>query len=366
MSKILLLLEHRENRRLLALWLQKSHEVFYFDSDEKVLSTSLDFDLCILDGMALDKFNNWVITTKRNNEPVFLPCLLMTSRPDVNIITRHLWKSIDELIISPIEKLELQARVEMLLQRRKLSLKLQLANQNLLQLNDLKTNFISMASHELRNPLNLISGYAQLLIQGKKDLAEDNKKNIYRRIINAIETMTSTLNDVLLLTRGELAQKKFNPKPLNLNLFCLGLISNIQLGVGNNHQLNLSISEEEITVNADRQLLESILTNLLINAIKYSPQSSAIAIELTARENQIIFKIEDSGIGIPLEDQQQLFTSFHRAGNVGSIPGSGLGLAIVKQSVELHGGTIDFDSEVDRGTTFIVTIPRSTPIIVDG
>lgn len=358
MSKILLLLEHKENRRLLALWLEKSHEVFYFNSDEELLASSIDFNLCILDGRALDKFNNWVIKIKGDREPVFLPCLLMTSRRDVGMITRHLWKSIDELIISPIEKLELQARVEMLLQRRKLSLNLQLANQNLLQLNELKTRFISIASHELRNPLNLISGYAQLLIQGGKLLTEDKQKDLYERMINTVKNMTSTLNDVLLLTRGELAEKKFNPESLDLNLFCRSLVQNIQLGAGNNHQLNLSIPEEKITANVDRQLLERILTNLLINAIKYSPKSSAIAVELISQENTIIFKIKDNGIGIPPQDQARLFSSFHRASNVGDIPGTGLGLAIVKQSVELHGGTVNFQSEVDKGTTFVITLPR--------
>ncbi|GAB4525280.1 MAG: hypothetical protein Tsb0014_04510 [Pleurocapsa sp.] len=359
MSKILLLLEHKENRRLLALWLEKSHEVFYYNSDEELLASQLEFDLCILDGRALDKFNDWVINIKQNYEPVFLPCLLMTSRRDVGMITRHLWKSIDELIIAPIEKLELQARVEMLLQRRKLSLKLQLANQNLLQLNELKTRFISVASHELRNPLNLISGYAQLLMQGKSFLTEDKQKDLYKRILNAIKNMTSTLNDVLLLTRGELAQKKFNPELLDLNPFCRSLIQDIQLGAGNNHQLNLLLPKEPITANVDRRLLERILTNLLINAIKYSPKSSAIAIELITQENQLIFQVKDNGIGIPLEDQPQLFSSFHRASNVGDIPGTGLGLAIVKQSVELHGGTIDFHSEENKGTTFTIILPRS-------
>ncbi|MGK7950296.1 MAG: sensor histidine kinase [Xenococcaceae cyanobacterium] len=98
--------------------------------------------------------------------------------------------------------------------------------------------------------------------------------------------------------------------------------------------------------------------NLLINAIKYSPKSSAIAVELISQENTIIFKIKDNGIGIPPKDRSRLFSSFHRASNVGDIPGTGLGLAIVKQSVELHGATVNFQSEVDKGTTFVITLPR--------
>lgn len=358
MSKILLILEHKENQRLLALWLKKSYEVFSFDSEGELLEPSLDFDLCILDGRALDKLSDRVIAIKKDREPVFLPFLLMTSRRDVGMVTRHLWKSIDELIIAPIEKLELQARVEMLLKRRSLSLSLQSANLDLQELNDLKTRFISIASHELRNPLNLISGYAQLLLQGRSNLSESKQKDLYQRMIHSVKSMTNTLNDVLLLTRGELAQKKIKLEPLNLNLFCRALFQNIKLGAGNNHQIDLSIPEEEIVANVDRKLLEGIINNLLINAIKYSPQNSKILFKITKQEHEIVIQVQDQGIGIPPQDQPQLFNSFHRASNVGNIPGTGLGLAIVKQSVELHKGTITFQSEVDKGTTFVITLPQ--------
>lgn len=358
MSKILLLVEHKENRRLLALLLEKHYEVFYFDSDEKLLDISLNFDLCILDGRALDKMSDRVMAIKRNREPVFLPFLLMTSRRDVGMITRHLWKSIDELIVAPMEKLELHARIEMLLKRRHLSLSLQLANQDLTRLNELKTRFISIASHELRNPLNLISGYAQLLMQSSKKLTEEKQQDLHRRTIDAVKNMTNILNDVLLLTRGELAREKFNPESLDLNKFCRAIVQNIKLGIGSHHQINLSIPEAPIIANVDRKLLDGILTNLLMNAIKYSPQGSKIDFELLMQENKIVFKIKDRGIGIPPEDRSQLFSSFHRASNVGNIPGTGLGLAIVKQSTELHGGTVNFESEIDRGTTFIITLPQ--------
>jgi signal transduction histidine kinase len=344
MSKILLLLEHKENRRLLALLLEKHYEVFSLDSDEKLSDISLNFDLCILDGRAFDKFSDRLIVIKRDREPVFLPFLLMTSRRDVSTTVRHLWQTIDELIIAPIEKIELHARVEMLLKRRHLSLSLELANQDLKQLNELKTRFISIASHELRNPLNLIT--------------EEKQQDLYQRMINAVKNMTGTLNDVLLVTRGELAQKKLNPESLDLNNFCRAIVQNIKLGIGSNHQLNLSIPEEKIIANLDRQMLDGILNNLLTNAIKYSPQGSAISFELFMQENKIVFQVKDNGIGIPLEDRPQLFSSFHRASNVGNIPGTGLGLAIVKQSVELHGGTVNFESEIDRGTTFIITLPQ--------
>jgi signal transduction histidine kinase len=356
MSKILLLLEHKENRRLLLSWLTKKYRVCGLDSEENL---SIAFDLCIVDGRALDKFNDWVIAIKKKQEPLFLPFLLITSKQDVGMSTRHLWRSIDELIITPIEKLELQARVEMLLQRRQLSLKLQSANQDLERLNKLKSHFISIASHELRNPLNLISGYAQLLIKNHHNFSSEQRQDLYQRIFKSVKNMKDTLNDVLLLTKGELAKQKFNLQPLDLNRFCRILVSDFQLSAGNSHQINLAIEDKPIIANVDRQLLERVLTNLLSNAIKYSPENGSIELELTTEGDKILLKVKDNGIGIPLKDKQQLFSSFYRASNVGKIPGTGLGLAIVKQSIELQGGTITCESEVDRGTTFTVILPQN-------
>jgi signal transduction histidine kinase len=109
----------------------------------------------------------------------------------------------------------------------------------------------------------------------------------------------------------------------------------------------------------DERLLRHILSNLLSNAIKYSPQAGSVRFNLICQHGEAIFHIQDEGIGIPVADQVQLFDSFHRASNVGTISGTGLGLAIVKKSVDLHGGKITVQSEVGVGTTFTVTLPFS-------
>ncbi|HAJ64701.1 MAG TPA: hypothetical protein DCP31_40255 [Cyanobacteria bacterium UBA8543] len=114
-----------------------------------------------------------------------------------------------------------------------------------------------------------------------------------------------------------------------------------------------------IASNMDEKLLRQILTNLISNAVKYSPSDSTIKFNLTCLNDKAIFKIQDQGIGIPLEDQTRLFESFHRARNVGTIEGTGLGLAIVKQCVDLHTGEITVESEVGKGTTFTVILPLS-------
>jgi signal transduction histidine kinase len=107
----------------------------------------------------------------------------------------------------------------------------------------------------------------------------------------------------------------------------------------------------------DEKMLRHILSNLLSNAIKYSPDHNQVVFDLICQSQQAVFRIQDFGIGVPLEEQEQLFDSFHRANNVGSISGTGLGLSIVKRSVDLHGGTISINSQVDLGATFTVTLP---------
>lgn len=358
MKKILLLLEHKQNRYLLSQSLQEAgYEVLSPSADDDLKELHNTFDLCILGAVALDKFSDWVEATKKAEEPVFLPFLLITSRSDVKMATRHLWKTIDELITNPIEKIELQVRIEALLQKRQLSLKLKAANDNLQNLNELKTRFISVASHEFRNPLHIILAYAQMLYRGGEKLTSEKKKELFSRIKASAKKMTDTLDDVLILTKGELTEQKCNLELLDLKGFCQQLVAEIQIGSANNQDVNFTVQGKCKKAYFDENLLRHILTNLLTNAIKYSPLDTGVDFDLIFQDTEIVFKIKDKGIGIPLKDQTNLFESFRRASNVGEIPGTGLGLAIVKQSVDLHGGTITVDSEDAVGTTFTVTLP---------
>jgi len=134
-------------------------------------------------------------------------------------------------------------------------------------------------------------------------------------------------------------------------------VEELQLGVGSKHTITFVKGGECTTTCMDEKLLRQILSNLLSNAIKYSPPSSTVQMTASCQKGAVIFQIEDSGIGIPLEDQQRLFDPFHRANNVGTIPGTGLGMAIVKKSVDLHGGQITVNSKVGVGTVFTVTMP---------
>jgi predicted ATPase/signal transduction histidine kinase len=225
------------------------------------------------------------------------------------------------------------------------------------ELTDLKSRFISMASHEFRTPLTTILSTTELLKYYSQNWSEEKKQTYFDRIENSVKQMTGLLEDVLLLGKAEAGKIEFQPSQLDLVNFCRSLVEEIQLGTSAKQTIVFSSEPECQEAYMDESLLRHILSNLLSNAVKYSPPDSTILFELSFHEKQAIFHIQDQGIGIPEEDQKRLFESFHRAQNVGKISGTGLGLAIVKRSVDLHGGDISVNSQVNVGTTFTVSIP---------
>ena len=227
------------------------------------------------------------------------------------------------------------------------------------ELNELKSRFISMASHEFRTPLTTILGSAELLKHYSYKWSSEKKLVHFERIHSNVQHLVELLNDVLLIGQVEAGKLQFNPERLDVVQFCSTLVEELQLSAGSEHTITFTCQFPKLEGYLDEKLLRHILSNLLSNAIKYSPTSSTVNFELVRQNDLAIFHIQDSGIGIPLEDRQHLFESFHRAKNVGNIPGTGLGLSIVKRSVDLHGGNITVNSEVGVGTTFTVTIPLS-------
>lgn len=240
------------------------------------------------------------------------------------------------------------------------------------ELNELKSRFISTASHEFRTPLTAILGSAELL-ECYSDKWSDQKKQIhFERIYSRVKHMTQMLDDVLLVGQAEAGKLEFNPAPMNVIEFCQGLVEELQLSTGCQHTIIFtsqgsgckSDSSPDLSlctsVALDEKLLLHILSNLLSNAIKYSPVGSTIQFLLTCLNSHLEFQVQDQGIGIPEEDQHHLFEAFHRANNASKFPGTGLGLVVVKNAVELHRGSITVNSQMGVGTTFTVTLPLTT------
>lgn len=224
------------------------------------------------------------------------------------------------------------------------------------ELGELKSRFVTTTSHEFRTPLATILSSTELLRKYSHKLCEEQKLTQLQQIQVTVSHMTRLLNDVLLVGKAEAGKLECNPALLDLVQFCHDLVGEIQLTTGS-HTIAFCSSGQCTTTCMDEKLLRHIFSNLLSNAIKYSPQGGTICFDLICQQEEVIFRVQDEGIGIPAADQVNLFDSFHRASNVGTISGTGLGLAIVKKSVDSHGGKIAVNSEVGVGTTFIVTIP---------
>lgn len=246
---------------------------------------------------------------------------------------------------------------------------LQAANRSILsalekekELGELKSRFVTMASHEFRTPLTVILSSSELLEAYGHRWSDAKKHDLFGRISKAVATVTRLLDDILLIGRAEAGQLEIRPAEFDLVAFARELTEEVQLSTDPAPALTFSSDEPEIIGRLDESLLRQVLLNLLSNAIKYSAPGSPVRLDLACRDAQAVFKVTDQGIGIPLADQPRLFENFHRASNVGTVAGTGLGLAIVKKAVELHQGRIALTSEPGVGTSVLVSLPLAPPI----
>lgn len=225
------------------------------------------------------------------------------------------------------------------------------------ELRELKSGFISMASHEFRNPLSSILLCVQNLRENY-DITDSNREFYLQSIQDAAITMNSLLEDILILSKAESDKQKLKLESVNLEEFCRKIIQKLT-SIYANKKINLDYQVRRKVFNLDKISLSNILNNLLSNALKYSPPEASVDLILSDIDEpaQIKFEVCDRGIGIPEESQKHLFESFYRASNVDSIPGTGLGLTIVKKSVDLYQGSIVINSKVDQGTKIVVMLP---------
>lgn len=228
------------------------------------------------------------------------------------------------------------------------------------ELGELKSRFVSMASHEFRTPLATILALTETLSAYRHKLSEAQIEQRFDKIKDQVGHLRDIMEDVLLLARMQARRVESNPVNLDLDALCRTVLDEFQNRADVKHRLNYECSESGRKVTLDPKLMRQIISNLVSNAIKYSADDKPIHITLEFVDEAITIKVCDKGIGIPEADLKHLFDPFHRAANVGNIPGTGLGLVITRESVELLGGTIAVESQVARGTTFTIHIPIST------
>ncbi len=234
--------------------------------------------------------------------------------------------------------------------------KLRQANHQLQALSEMRSRFVAMVCHEFRNPLNNIALSVSSLNRYDAQLQPEEKANYLRTIQANVERMTLMIDDILVIGKIEAKVLEISAQPLDLIAFCQTLLAE-QEYYRPQSPIQFACRHRYLMANLDERLLRSILGNLLSNAIRYTPDHQGIQLRLSKRQNQLIFQVQDEGMGILPEDRAHLFEPFYRGCNVSNIPGTGLGLSIVKQFVDLQNGSITVKSEVNRGTTFTVRLP---------
>ncbi|MCB0644426.1 MAG: PAS domain S-box protein [Phaeodactylibacter sp.] len=228
------------------------------------------------------------------------------------------------------------------------------------ELSELKSRFVSMASHEFRTPLSTILSSVSLIGRYTETEQQAKRDKHIERIKSSVRNLTGILNDFLSLSKLEEGEVRINPTNFQMQEFCKGVIEEISGLQKTGQTIRHLAPDQGLELFQDEGLLKNVLFNLLSNALKYSPENSTIycIVEADATKDHIWITVKDEGIGIPEADQAHLFTRFFRAANSINIQGTGLGLNIVKRYVELMGGQINFESIEGKGSTFKVSIPQ--------
>jgi PAS domain S-box-containing protein len=246
---------------------------------------------------------------------------------------------------------ELNAELEQKVQERTQSLTEALKKEK--ELNELKSRFVSMASHEFRTPLSTILSSAFLITKYPFSEEQSKRDKHIQRIVSSVNTLNGILNDFLSVGKIEEGRMQLRFEPFDIAALIKGLVSEMQSIAKKDQQIYFQHQGGKL-VYLDPSLIKHIIMNLLSNAIKFSPENSTIQI-LTHFDTDFTLSVRDSGIGISNEDQQHLFERFFRGTNASNIQGTGLGLHIVTKYSELMNGIVNFKSELNKGTEFTIT-----------
>ncbi len=229
------------------------------------------------------------------------------------------------------------------------------------ELNEMKSRFISMASHEFRTPLSSILSSVSLIGKYEKEEDQEKREKHVNRIKKAVHNLTEILNDFLSIGKLEEGLVRANFSEHNVCESLNDIISEMQAITRTGQEIHYTHTGN-CTFNLDPQMFRNVMINLTANAIKFSPEESVITVLTSIDEKGLNISVSDQGIGISEEDQKHLFERFFRGKNVTNIEGTGLGLNIVTKYLELMEGTIDCKSELDKGTTFSIFIPTHSNI----
>jgi hypothetical protein len=225
------------------------------------------------------------------------------------------------------------------------------------ELNELKTKFLSMVSHEFKTPLSGILTSATLVGKYSQGEQQPKREKHLHTIIGEVRRLNGILNDFLSIERLEQGKELYRKTRFSLSKVINEVIYNANMTLKSGQKINYPQNVEEINIFQDEKIVFLVLTNLLYNSVKYSPEDTEIDLNVELSDENVVFHVVDKGIGIPETDQKHIFERYFRAENVLLTQGTGIGLNIVKSHVENLGGRIYFKSKVNKGSTFSVAFP---------
>ncbi|TQI69296.1 hypothetical protein JM79_0171 [Gramella sp. Hel_I_59] len=269
----------------------------------------------------------------------------------IEVRTRELSESVEDLKNLNVELGEEINR------RKEAEKKIKDALQKEKELNELKTKFLSLVSHEFKTPLSGILTSATLAEKYTKEEQQPKREKHLVTIRNKVHYLNNILNDFLSIERLDSGRGQYKYSKFGLKRLINEVIYNANITLKDGQEISYPKDIEDVELFMDEKILELILSNLLGNAIKYSPENTSIQFIVDFHDDLIVFKIKDQGRGIPKKDQKHIFERYFRAENALLDQGTGIGLNIAKTHLENLGGTIEFESEENKGTTFTIEVP---------
>jgi signal transduction histidine kinase len=359
-GRILVVDDNEANRVLLVRQLERQGHVAETASngrDALEMITANNYDLVLLDIMMPEMDGYQVLEQLGQDEELRkLPVVMISALNEIESVVRCIELGADDYLFKPIDRVLLRARVYACLEKKFLR---DVELNHLKEINRLKDEFVRMASHDLKNPINVLMGYVHLLDQTGMTEGHEHGEQILTGLQSTVQRIRTLVEDLLDLSKME-AGASLDFQSVPLADFLAGCLEGFDLlAQQKNISLDFSPPPPDMNLSLDITRFGQVINNLLSNAVKYTPEGGQVSLETQIAPDAVLIQVNDTGLGIPEDDLPRLFEKFYRVNREEHLAseGTGLGLAIVKATVEQHGGTIWVESELGKGSSFNIQLP---------